>query len=191
MTSRQAMAKIDNLWPFILSWEGGYSNHPNDSGGPTNRGVTLATWKVYGYDKDGDGDIDKDDVKMITEYDAVYVVMKPKFWDRWNADQIEDQSIANILVDWIWMSGFSKIKTVQSMLGLKDDGIVGPKTLRMLNSGDHRAMFAAIWLRRERFYYNLVEQRPSNKVFLKGWLRRLNSIGYGFLKDANGKVLNF
>ena len=185
------MAKIDNLWPFILSWEGGYANHPNDPGGPTNRGVTLATWKVYGYDKDGDGDIDKDDVKLISEYDAVYVVMKPKFWDRWRADQIEDQSIANILVDWIWMSGFSKIKTVQSLLGLKPDGIVGSKTLAALNSGDHRAMFDKIWKRREKFYYSLVELRPSSKVFLKGWLNRLNSIGYGWLRDARGKVLNF
>lgn len=185
------MAKIDLLWPFILSWEGGYANHPNDPGGPTNRGVTLATWKVYGYDKDGDGDIDKDDVKLITEYDAVYVVMKPKFWDRWKADQIEDQSIANIVVDWIWGSGFGKIKTIQNLLGLKPDGIVGPKTLAALNNGSHKEIFDRIWKRRERFYYNLVEQRPSSKVFLKGWLNRLNSIGYGWLRDAGGKMLNF
>ena len=185
------MAKIDNLWPFILSWEGGYSNHPNDTGGPTNKGVTLATWKIYGYDKDGDGDIDKDDVKLITEYDAVYEVMKPKFWDKWKADQIEDQSIANIVVDWIWMSGFGKIKTIQSLFGLKDDGIVGEKTLSVLNSGNHKEIFDKIWKRREKFYYNLVEQRPSNKVFLKGWLNRLNSIGYGWLRDARGKVIRF
>lgn len=185
------MANIDKLWPFILSWEGGYAEHPKDPGGPTNRGVTLATWKVYGYDKDGDGDIDKQDVKLISEYDAVYVVMKPKFWDRWKADQILDQSIANIVVDWIWMSGFNKIKIVQSLLGLKPDGIVGPKTLAALNNGNHKSVFDKIWQRRMQFYYNLVAQDPSKRVFLNGWLNRLYSIGYGWLRDGRGKMLNF
>ncbi len=30
--------------PFVLRWEGGYVNHPNDPGGATNKGVTQ---KVY------------------------------------------------------------------------------------------------------------------------------------------------
>ena len=51
------MADINVLAPFILSWEGGFGNHPADRGGATNKGVTIATWKAQGYDKDGDGDI--------------------------------------------------------------------------------------------------------------------------------------
>jgi len=31
--------------------------------------------------------------------------MKKNFWDKWKADLIKDQSIANILVDWVWGSG--------------------------------------------------------------------------------------
>ena len=47
------MADIKILSPFILSFEGGFVNHPNDKGGATNKGVTIATWKKQGYDKDG------------------------------------------------------------------------------------------------------------------------------------------
>lgn len=50
------MAKIDILAPFILSFEGGYVNDPHDKGGATNKGVTIAVWRKYGYDKNGDGE---------------------------------------------------------------------------------------------------------------------------------------
>ena len=185
------MADIKHLSRFILSWEGGYSSHPNDPGGPTNRGVTLATWKIYGYDKDGDGDIDKDDVKIISEYDAIYEVMKPMFWDKCKADQIVDQSVANIIVDWIWMSGFGKIKNIQRLVGVKDDGIVGPKTIAAINNKDPKKLFGQIWNARKRFYESLCSSKPKMKVFLKGWMNRLNSIGYGILKCNGGKTITF
>lgn len=41
------MADYKELKPFILKWEGGYVNHPNDPGGHTNMGVTLANYEYY------------------------------------------------------------------------------------------------------------------------------------------------
>lgn len=55
------MADVRKLLPFILKWEGEFVNDPLDKGGATNKGVTIATWRNVGYDKDGDGDIDVDD----------------------------------------------------------------------------------------------------------------------------------
>ena len=175
------MADINILAPFILSFEGGFSNHPADKGGPTNKGVTIATWRQVGYDKDGDGDIDVDDIRMLTEEDVVERVMRPHYWNRWKGDQIRCQSIANLVVDWVWASGKYGITRVQKLLCVKQDGIVGPETLRALNSSDERELFARIMDERIAYIDNLCRKNASQKVFRKGWLRRLSCIGYGCL----------
>lgn len=178
------MASLSVLAPFILSWEGGYCNVPGDKGGATNRGVTLATWRLYGYDKDHDGDIDANDVRLITVEDAVERVMRPHYWNRCKGDQIECQQIANILVDWAWNSGVTTaVKQVQRVLGVKADGIVGPTTLGAINH--HRSpglLFEAIWKARKAYYEGIVARNPSQKKFLAGWMRRLNSITWFQLK---------
>lgn len=176
------MANIDILLKFILSFEGGYSNHPDDKGGATNKGVTIATWRQVGYDKDGDGDIDVADLKLITDADVRDRVLKPHYWDRWKADYIKSQSIANLVVDWVWASGKYGITGVQRILGVAVDGIVGPKTLEAINAREPGPLFEAIKAARRAFIRNLVAKNPRQKVFEAGWLRRLESIEYGSLK---------
>ena len=121
------MAKVELLAPKILQWEGGFVNDPSDHGGATNMGVTIATWKQVGYDKDGDGDIDTDDIRLLTRADAT-IVLKKYYWDRWKADQIFNQSVADILVDWVWCSGKWGVVIPQRLLRVNNDGCVGPET---------------------------------------------------------------
>ncbi len=167
------MAQIDKLIPIILKWEGGYVNDPADRGGPTNKGVTLKTWQAFGYDKTGDDVIDVNDLKLITCEEVIKTILKPHYWDLWRADEIHSQALANILVDWVWGSGPPGITIPQGILGVKQDGIVGEKTLRALNEyPDPEELFNKIKQTR-RAHFNLIcLNRPANKRFLKGWLNR-------------------
>ena len=172
------MADVRKLAPFILKWEGGFVNDPDDLGGATNIGVTIGAWKSCGYDKDGDGDIDVDDLHLLTREDVVNRVLKPYYWDRWKADSIQDQSVANILVDWIWASGVHGIKIPQDLLGVIPDGIVGPKTLVAVNSRNPRELFDQIKIARFDFIEDICRKRPANNKFKRGWMNRINDISY-------------
>lgn len=189
------MANIDSLLPYILKFEGGFVNDPADAGGATNKGVTIATWRQVGYDKDGDGDIDVADLKLLTDSDVRNRVLKPAFWDRWKADRIKSQGVANILVDWVWGSGKHGIVIPQRLLGVVPDGIVGEKTLAAVNAANPRQLFDAIFEARKKFLHDITNQsiakyerkigrkateaelkKHTNKRFIKGWLNRLEAI---------------
>lgn len=189
------MANVDSLLPYILKFEGGFVNDPADAGGATNKGVTIATWRQVGYDKDGDGDIDVADLKLLTDADVRNRVLKPAFWDRWKADRIISQGVANILVDWVWASGKNGIVIPQRLLGVVPDGIVGEKTLAAVNAANPRQLFDAIFEARKKFLHDITNQsvaryerkigrkateaelkKHTNKRFIKGWLRRLEAI---------------
>lgn len=173
------MANIEKLIPIILKWEGGdeYTDDPLDLGGATKYGITIATWKTNGYDKDGDGDIDKDDVKLISLEDFKTIIKK-HYWDKWKADDIKSQSLANILVDWYWGSGSYGIKIPQRLLGVQTDGNVGPKTLSALNKQDPYLFWLLLKEERKNFINAIIYSNPSQIRFKQGWLNRLNDFKF-------------
>lgn len=168
------MADIRKLAPMILKWEGLFVNDPADAGGPTHMGVTLKSLIETDFDKNKDGLLNIDDLKALNEHDVIYCFLKPFYWDRWQADHIRNQSIANLLVDWIWMSGKAGINIPQSVLGVKVDGIVGNQTLQAVNEHPHQQkLFDKLKNERIAFIERICKARPANRRFRNGWLNRL------------------
>lgn len=141
-------------------------------------GVTIGTWRSVGYDKDGDGDIDVDDLHLLDKEDVIERVLRPHYWNRWRADEILNQSVANILVDWVWASGSHGIKRPQRILGVTADGIVGPKTLAAVNSMDPMELHFRIKNDRIKFIDEICQRDPSQERFRKGWMNRINALVY-------------
>lgn len=177
------MERIEKYGIFCRSWEGGFSNHPNDSGGATMKGVTLATYRQYCKEK-GYKRPTVTDLKNISDK-TWNAVLRWGYWGRIKADQINDEWVAYIFVDWIWMSGPRYISFLQRRLGLTADGIIGKKSLAKINSMKGEDLFNLIWNERKAHFERI--SKGKNAVFLNGWMRRLNSIHYGYLMPNGGK----
>ena len=100
-------------------------------------------------------------------------IMKDMYWDKCLADRIENQSVAEITVDWCVNSGMVGLRKVQEIAGTKPDGIAGPKTLAAINGANQQELFDRIMAARKQFYINIVKKNPSQKVFMNGWNNRL------------------
>lgn len=189
------MANIENLVPFIIQFEAGinpagltgeklfekarttgYANDPDDLGGATMVGVTLATYAEYCHKK-GDPYPTIEQLRDMT-YAQWLDILKTMFWDRWKADEIANQSIAEILVDWVWASGKYGITIPQKVLGVTVDGVVGPKTLAAVNRQNPAQFFARIMAERKAYIDRICASRPVNNKYKRGWLRRLNAITF-------------
>nr|DAF73160.1 MAG TPA: Lysozyme [Bacteriophage sp.] len=175
------MADSSKLVPFILSWETDkYTNNKKDRGGATKYGITLATWRRVGYDKNGDGVLNEEDVKLLTK-DDFHRVFKQNYWNACKADKIQDQSVANMLVDFAYNSGVSRAVTyLQITLGITADGIIGNKTLFAINKSNGKRLFERFKNARENYLKSIA--RGTQKNHLNGWLRRVSYITYGHLK---------
>lgn len=165
------MADYKKLKPIILKWEGNWANVPGDKGGCTMRGVTIATFRAhYGKSKTCA------DLKKLSDEQWNHIFIE-SYWKKWHADEIKSQSIANLLVDWYWTSGVYGIKFPQRILGVRDDGVVGPKTIAAINKyPNQKELFMKLWNRRKRHFEGL--GRGANAKFLRGWLNRLNDFKF-------------
>lgn len=172
---------VDAMIETLVGKEGGYSNHPSDTGGETMWGITVAVARANGY-TGSMRSMPRDTAKDI--YRRKYFVL-PGF------DRVAEQSaaVAEELFDTGVNMGPSVASTfLQRLLnGLnrqgKDyadigvDGDVGPATLRSLKAylakrgkDGEKVLLKGLNALQGARYVALAEGRSANEDFLHGWL---------------------
>ncbi|GLK65431.1 peptidoglycan-binding protein [Paracoccus kondratievae] len=179
------MKTVEQIAAEIVAREGGYVNDPDDPGGATNFGVTLATLRRLGIDKTGDGRIDAADVKALTRADANAILVEHYFRRPRLAEL--PQSVQPSVFDMYVNAGANAVKILQRLISqmgflIADDGIVGPLTITAAHQADAAAPdhFAdAYGIARRNYYYALADTRPASRKFARtrsggkgGWIRR-------------------
>jgi lysozyme family protein len=163
---------------YILPFEGGYVNHADDKGGETYAGIarnfhpTWEGWKTIDAIKQGRT------IKRNEKFPTLNNLVTNFFLDLWNKNrfgEIKSQDVANIFYDFYINSEKSAIKKVQEILKVSRDGVLGSNTLAAINNLDAAKLYNTIKDARIKFYETLVKNNPSQSVFLKGWMNRINS----------------
>lgn len=166
--------------PFInaitetLKHEGGYVNHPNDRGGATNFGITEAVAREHGFHGD------MKDLPLSTARN----IYQKSYWDVLKLDAVDEvnSDLAHRLFDIGVNAGTGRagrfLQTALNLAGesLKVDGAVGNATLSTLRRRKSDAPFflSIIKALHAKHYIDICESNPTQKVFLRGWLKRCN-----------------
>lgn len=147
----------------VLQWEGGYVDHPDDPGGATNFGITLATLQGW-----RGRSVTKADVKALTKAEAGEIY-KARYWDSCRCDELPE-GVGAIVFDAAVNHGAGRAaRLLQEALNVTADGQIGPVTLAAARAADARALVCEIAARRMVLYGNLAHFR----TFGLGWSRRL------------------
>ncbi len=151
----------------------GWSDDPDDPGGATMCGVTLATYAKYCSRRHYPAPT-KQTLRAIP-FAHWQDILKSLFWDRCGADFIKDKGVAYLIVDWVWASGPKVLKNVQRLVSTVQDGIIGPKTLRAINDAGH-ALKEQIRIERVCYIERICRRSPVLRKYRKGWLNRINRL---------------
>jgi lysozyme family protein len=164
------MKGLDDALEYLLAEEGGWSNHPADTGGATMFGVTQGTYDAYRLAKS----LKKQTVRNITQAEAreIYDV---NYWRAAGCDRLP-WPISYMTFDAAVNSGPSRaVRWTQEGLGQKSDGKIGPLSIEAANQAVDRgqgSLLLAIVDKRAEFLARLVQSKTSQSVFLLGWWRR-------------------
>jgi lysozyme family protein len=167
--------------PWILYTEGGFSDVPEDGGGPTNLGVSLRAVKLRDHDRDGqldfdldrDGDVDVDDIRLMT-VPAAARLYRESYWSLGGSGTpatCDDfpAGIALALFDASVNSGpRAAVAFLQRGLGVKADGLAGPVTIRQAWAAPVGGLLRSLTARLE-----FMRGRKNAPTFFRGWSRRV------------------
>jgi lysozyme family protein len=147
----------------VLKYEGGKVDDSRDPGGRTAFGVTQNTYNAWRKKQN----LPTVDVFTISQ-NEVAAIYRQEYWDRIRGDDLP-AGVDFAVFDFAVNSGVSKAaKTLQSVVGVTQDGVIGPATIQAAK--DYVAM--AVTNKRLAFMQSL----SIWSTFGKGWSARIADV---------------
>lgn len=161
-----AKSTFDSALALVLDLEGGFADHPRDPGGATNRGITRATlagWRGR--------PVSKTDVKELSAREAG-AIYRGRYWDAVAGDDLPP-GLDLTVFDYAVHSGpVRALRSLQTVLGLPEDGRIGPKTIAAAAACEPRETIRTLTRERLRILRGL----PTWSVFGRGWTSRTTRV---------------
>lgn len=168
-----------NALNHVLRHEGGWSDHKDDPGGATMKGVTLDVFKRHFGPGKG-----KDDLRQITN-DQLEQIYRSGYWNKCHCDELP-AGIDYVVFDAAVNSGPGRgVKWLQAAIGVEQDGGIGPKTLAKVEALNTIQVADNMCDRRLDFLQKL----STWSTFGRGWERRVESVRTDAIAMAGGNSL--
>ena len=156
--------KFNTAVQITLGHEGGYDDNPNDTGGETNFGITQA-------------DMPGQDMKLLTVQQAVAYYAE-HYWKSLFG-QISDQDVLNKLFDMGVLFGVGEaaylLQRALNFLPDKWTKTFDDDTLTATNAAVAVDLLKRYKPHLQAHAMNLANANPNDRVFLSGWLKRIQS----------------
>jgi murein L,D-transpeptidase YcbB/YkuD len=161
------IAGFDRCVEVTLAQEGGFTQLPNDPGGATNFGITLAT--LQGWQGSPTG---VDDIRNLTRQEAVEIY-RANYWLPARCDDLPS-GIDMMVFDCGVNSGVrTSVRMLQRVVGVTEDGSLGPKTLAAVQgASDPRSLINQLASSRLSYCRTL----PTYQDFGAGWANRVQQV---------------
>ena len=172
------MASFNDAVQKVLKAEGGFVNHPNDRGGPTNWGITQRVYDAWMAKNSGNPNYKSTiaEIQKMPVGNAI-TIYKEQYWNPIQGDKIKKFSMAAMIFDQAVNAGVrAAVIRAQRVLGLREDGVMGPQTLAAINGADEATFLKRYYDETVRYYNAIVANNPSQAVFINGWLKRADSL---------------
>jgi lysozyme family protein len=180
----QLSQDFKKAFELVIIHEAGFVNDPRDPGGKTKFGISdRRDGKVDGLaDLDGDGSGVKA-IELLTLEDAGNIY-KREYWDKCCCDDLPS-AIATALFDTAVNVGNHQAKLLlQRALGVNDDGIIGPITMKKAQQASQPYLIARFMAERQMYYAAL----KSWNTYGLGWTRRVIETAHYCLSLTNKEV---
>jgi lysozyme family protein len=159
--------KFETCLAETLKWEGGWSNHEKDTGGPTMRGIIQRVYDAWRKRNN----LPRRSVRAIEEAE-LQAIYRENYWALVRGDELPE-GLDLCVFDYGVNSGPSRaVSHLQEILNIKVDGNMGPVTLDAVNAADPVDTIKKLSNRRRKF----VRQIVSYPTFGVGWERRIDGV---------------
>lgn len=147
----------------VLKYEGGFSDHKDDPGGATMKGITQ---RVYDDWRKRNGKPSQS-VRNISQQE-VEAIYRREYWDRVRGDDLPS-GLDMAVFDFAVNSGVKRASTfLQKIVGVAQDGIIGPATISAART------YIAKKLTDDRLTF--MRRLSTWQTFGSGWSHRINDV---------------
>ncbi len=159
---------FDLIIADLLHSEGGFANRSRvaDPGGPTHYGITHSTLSAW-----RERPVSVEEVRALGQSEAIEIY-RVQYWNGVQGDQLP-VGLDFALFDFAVNSGPARaVKTLQALLGVGVDGVLGSKTLAAIKQHPTALLVNELCVQRLAFMKRL-RNWPYNK---NGWSRRVRDV---------------